>query len=139
MSYDRYVPVPSQIIAGDSIAFYIREIEDAEVIIKQNGIDITEYQQIVWEDDTTMLVIIEDVQGNLDIGIDATPIVPPMPVTKYRINQDFCIQCGNCLDACRFGAVSETDNVYTINPIKCVGCAECVDVCPVSAIEEYEA
>lgn len=140
LSYDRYVPVPSQIIAGDSIAFYIREIEDCDVSIKQNGIDITEYQQIVWEDDTTMLVIIEDVQGNLDITLDATPIVPPMPVTKYRINQDICVQCGNCLDACRFGAVSETDNVYTINPIKCVGCGECIEVCPIDgAIEEYEA
>lgn len=68
------------------------------------------------------------------------PNVEPEPVTKFRINQDFCVHCGDCLGVCRFGAVSETDNVYTINPIKCVGCGECMEVCPsADAIEEYEA
>jgi len=50
------------------------------------------------------------------------------------IDQTACSGCGECVDVCRFEAISETDGVYKIDPIACEGCAACVYVCPTDAI-----
>jgi MinD superfamily P-loop ATPase len=50
------------------------------------------------------------------------------------IDQTACSGCGECVDVCRFEAISETDGVYKIDPIACEGCAACVYVCPTEAI-----
>lgn len=43
-----------------------------------------------------------------------------------------CINCGRCLEHCRFGAI---DQDYNIIPEACEGCAVCRLVCPEDAIE----
>jgi len=50
------------------------------------------------------------------------------------INQDFCIQCGKCLDICRFDAIQLLHGLYQINPVDCEGCGYCDKVCPNHAI-----
>ncbi len=50
------------------------------------------------------------------------------------INQDKCIKCGYCYDACRFGAIEIRNGTYIINPWICEGCYTCSFVCPVKAI-----
>lgn len=56
----------------------------------------------------------------------------------YVINQDACVGCGNCKEACIFGMVIEGDNgTYKIDTETCassVECGLCANECPVNAI-----
>ncbi len=56
-------------------------------------------------------------------------------VTKARINQDLCIQCGRCFAACEdtsHQAISmSTDRKFDVIDEECVACNLCVNVCPV--------
>ncbi len=47
------------------------------------------------------------------------------------INNKTCIQCGKCMIACRFKAIS---NDFVIDHVSCEGCGFCSHVCPVQAI-----
>ncbi len=51
------------------------------------------------------------------------------------INPDKCTGCGLCHELCRFGAVSEKDDVFEIDPVECEGCGVCYDFCPEQAID----
>ena len=56
------------------------------------------------------------------------------------IRPDDCINCGVCLDPCRFGGVIEVDKdqygaSYAIDPIGCEGCGVCAMICPAKAID----
>jgi dihydropyrimidine dehydrogenase (NAD+) subunit PreA len=58
-------------------------------------------------------------------------------VTKARINQDACIQCGRCYSACEdtshqaIMAVKDGKRHFEVMDDECVGCNLCVNVCPV--------
>ena len=55
---------------------------------------------------------------------------------RPKIDQQKCTNCGECVDACRFSAISEReDGDIIIDPISCEGCSVCFHVCPVEAIE----
>ena len=47
------------------------------------------------------------------------------------IDKKICQECGKCIAACRFGAISDD---FVIDHIACEGCAFCSHVCPVQAI-----
>lgn len=50
--------------------------------------------------------------------------------------QEKCTRCGECLDVCRFSAITESqDGEITIDPLSCEGCGVCYHVCPAEAIE----
>ena len=56
------------------------------------------------------------------------------------VRPEDCIDCGVCLDPCRFGAVLEVDKsvhgvAFAIDPIACEGCGVCAWVCPTKAID----
>jgi len=55
---------------------------------------------------------------------------------KACIDPEKCSRCRACVDACRFGAISDE---LRVNPLACEGCAVCFHVCPESAIELKEA
>lgn len=42
-----------------------------------------------------------------------------------------CVKCGECRDACRFNAITED---FEVNVIDCEGCGVCVYVCPEEAL-----
>ncbi|MBO7681103.1 MAG: 4Fe-4S binding protein [Thermoguttaceae bacterium] len=50
------------------------------------------------------------------------------------INQDECVGCGACADACPCGAITVDDGKAKVNGEECAGCGACVDACPMSLI-----
>ncbi|MFP4420419.1 MAG: ATP-binding protein [Desulfococcaceae bacterium] len=50
---------------------------------------------------------------------------------QARIDADACVQCGDCRDRCRFGAVTED---FRIDPVACEGCGVCAHFCPEGAV-----
>ena len=48
-----------------------------------------------------------------------------------EIIQDKCIQCGKCIEVCRFEAISKD---FIVNEISCEGCGTCFYQCPSDAI-----
>ncbi len=61
---------------------------------------------------------------------------------RASIRADACAACGQCLEVCRFGAVSfdgpgsgAVARTYRIDPIACEGCGVCAWFCPANAIE----
>ena len=49
------------------------------------------------------------------------------------VDKDKCIGCGNCIDACPFGALSLVDGMVVVND-KCTGCGACLLACPMHAL-----
>jgi MinD superfamily P-loop ATPase len=55
---------------------------------------------------------------------------------KARIEQENCTGCRQCLNICRFQAISEKDEgEVIIDPISCEGCGVCSYICPEEAIK----
>ncbi len=52
----------------------------------------------------------------------------------YRINEDDCVLCGLCKEACVYDAVMEERNRYFIDSLYCEKCGACVDVCPTGCV-----
>lgn len=50
------------------------------------------------------------------------------------IDTDKCVQCGACLENCRFDAVEIKDGLYSVRPLLCEGCGVCDYVCPSGAV-----
>lgn len=48
------------------------------------------------------------------------------------VNNETCVACGACVDACPCGAI-EVQDVAVVND-DCAGCGACVDACPTGAI-----
>jgi MinD superfamily P-loop ATPase len=51
------------------------------------------------------------------------------------IHRDKCLQCGQCLELCRFAAIGEN---YIVDKTSCEGCGVCVYFCPAGAIDLKE-
>ncbi len=54
---------------------------------------------------------------------------------KAVIDSEKCVQCGQCIDVCRFESISPDFNV---SPFTCEGCGVCSHICPEQAIELVE-
>lgn len=52
---------------------------------------------------------------------------------KAEIDIELCIECGQCMQNCRFEAIS-ADGKYKVDPFACEGCGVCKLVCPVEAV-----
>ncbi|MGD9504329.1 MAG: ATP-binding protein [Syntrophobacteraceae bacterium] len=55
---------------------------------------------------------------------------------KAVIDPTKCTLCGECLEVCKFNAVSET---FAIDELTCEGCGVCVHFCPAGAIDFPES
>jgi len=45
------------------------------------------------------------------------------------IDEESCINCGDCFDACHFDAITPGDDFHVVDPISCEGCHYCYRVC----------
>jgi len=48
-----------------------------------------------------------------------------------NIDLKLCIECGKCIEVCRFDAINDD---FEVDPIACEGCALCSYICPAEAI-----
>jgi Na+-translocating ferredoxin:NAD+ oxidoreductase subunit B len=46
------------------------------------------------------------------------------------IDPAFCANCGNCIERCQVGAISEGDGFSVVDRARCIGCGLCVSGCP---------
>jgi Na+-translocating ferredoxin:NAD+ oxidoreductase subunit B len=46
------------------------------------------------------------------------------------IAPEFCANCGNCIERCQVGAISEGDGFSVVDMARCIGCGLCVTGCP---------
>ena len=54
---------------------------------------------------------------------------------KALVDNEKCTLCGQCIDYCRFGAISQEKDRIIISETACDGCFLCSRVCPEQAIE----
>ena len=53
---------------------------------------------------------------------------------KARVDREKCLGCGECLEHCRFGALSMAEGRAVINEYACEGCGVCAHICPAGAV-----
>lgn len=51
---------------------------------------------------------------------------------EAEIDSDKCIQCGKCIELCKFDAITDK---FEVKETKCEGCGVCYHFCPVDAIK----
>ncbi len=85
-----------------------------------------------------------------DCDVDASNLALLMPGTdveeepffaglRARIDEDKCSACGNCVDACRFDAMTLGPDLFpVVDDLTCEGCRACSVVCPEEAIVYVE-
>lgn len=52
----------------------------------------------------------------------------------YKSCSFACLGFGNCVDACKFDAISIQDGIASVDTDKCVGCGACAKACPKALI-----
>jgi NADH:ubiquinone oxidoreductase subunit F (NADH-binding)/(2Fe-2S) ferredoxin/Pyruvate/2-oxoacid:ferredoxin oxidoreductase delta subunit len=55
-------------------------------------------------------------------------------LVHYSIDAAACTQCGECVEACPHGAISEAEDAYRIADELCRKCGICEEACPAGAI-----
>jgi len=76
-------------------------------------------------------------------GIDDAPYRKQVsaqykPPSRVRIDEDRCIGCTKCIQACPVDAIIGTSKaMHSIIPSECMGCDLCIPACPVDCIHPY--
>jgi Pyruvate/2-oxoacid:ferredoxin oxidoreductase delta subunit len=65
-------------------------------------------------------------------GITEWGIADSVAYANYYavIDPEFCANCGNCIQRCQVGAISEGDGASVVDRACCIGCGLCVSGCP---------
>lgn len=76
---------------------------------------------------------VREIIGSASQHVLAYSEVAQLPKERYHIDEENCIQCGACLEACFYCAI-EWENEYPRITDDCMGCSFCSSICPESAI-----
>jgi dihydroorotate dehydrogenase (fumarate)/dihydropyrimidine dehydrogenase (NAD+) subunit PreA len=76
---------------------------------------------------------VREVIGAANRSVLSYAEVALLPRERYRIEEERCIQCGACFEACFYGAIALEGDQPRITE-KCVGCSFCRSFCPEKAI-----
>ena len=62
--------------------------------------------------------------------------IPMLASSGYisRLDEDLCLGCGVCVEACQFLAITMVNDGITINETQCMGCGICVSHCAQRAL-----
>lgn len=82
-----------------------------------------------------MLSRVKAIRLEGEIVVKAEPLEGEK-VKGYHIEEDSCINCGDCAEECPVSCISEGSGCYVIDKNACTECGECVDICPTEAIVE---
>jgi L-aspartate semialdehyde sulfurtransferase ferredoxin len=87
-----------------------------------------------------LLLEMESSQDNLDKGIaylESHNVVCQPLDKKIQLNNDKCIDCGNCTAVCFAGALTMNPETWKLefNKDECVACELCVTACPLKLFE----
>lgn len=55
------------------------------------------------------------------------------------IDAQRCMDCGRCMQYCRYDAIYQHDGVLVVDAVRCEGCGLCLRVCPVMAVSLEDA
>ncbi len=74
--------------------------------------------------------------ANMHLILNPTLDYEELFTTGYKaiINDKICVQCGICIDLCRFEAIANINGIVTIKETTCDGCKLCSRLCPTQAI-----
>jgi len=77
-----------------------------------------------------------------DLHLMLSPVIKEKHIFKSgkvaMVDKEACTGCNQCIDVCRFDAITAINNVVDIDPISCDGCGICERICPVNAIRMEE-
>jgi len=77
-----------------------------------------------------------------DLHLMLSPVVKEKHIFKSGkvaiVDKKSCTGCNQCIDVCRFDAITPFEDVVNIDPISCDGCGICARICPVGAIKMEE-
>ena len=58
----------------------------------------------------------------------------PLANAMLTVDSARCVGCGECEEACPYGAITVIDGDAVINPTLCHQCNRCIETCPEGAI-----
>ena len=80
---------------------------------------------------STLRYFREEYAAHIDEG--RCPAAVCRALVRYAIDPDLCAQCGECVEACPYGAIIE-DDTYRIDEALCDRCGICAETCVTEAI-----
>jgi len=78
---------------------------------------------------------VREIIGSANKHVLSYAEVAGLPKERYRIDEEKCIQCGACIEACFYGAIEWENETPRISDA-CMGCSFCSSICPESAITQ---
>lgn len=76
---------------------------------------------------------VNEIIGSANQHVLAYSEVARLPRDRYQIDEEQCIHCGSCVDACFYGAMAWENDSPRITDA-CMGCSFCSSICPEGAI-----